>query len=282
MQIGPYLPLFDFEVEHTFFADGRCANALKFVLTPKSAELLQQSGFVTRTSDAGVAVLADASRLEALEMIARDAEEPFCLTWLAYAADPLFGNYTEGLVYPPEGLPVFDSDSAVADGTTGRWRLQREAYVSAADARPLDDEAIVQAVSVHRVPPLFVVTLRLGAMATGAMATAASAAGAPATRTLADGSLAAGAPAARTLTDGSPTPGPLAPELPPEPKRYVLRFATRAAVWKYWLIGDWRESAPQVVDPDGRATFLQAQEAMLPDCHFSALTVPLPVARTRR
>jgi len=232
MQIGPYLPLFDFEVQHTFFPDGLCANALRFVLAPTSAELLQRSGLVARAGEAGVAVFADGSRLEALRLIVRDAEEPFCLTWLAYAADPLFGNYTEGLVYPPDGIPLFDGDSAVAEGPTGRWRLQRAAYVSAADARPLEDETVAQALSgkSQRVPPLFVVTLGLPA--------------------LDDGSASVGAPAAEWL---------------PEPRRYVLRFATRAAVWKYWLIGDWRTSEPQVVDPDGRASFLQAQMATLPD-----------------
>jgi hypothetical protein len=241
MQIGPYLPLFDFEVQHTFFADGRCANALKFVLTPKSLILLQQSGFLARETDTGVAVFADSVRSDALSMITQDAEEPFSLTWLAYATDPLFGNYTEGLLYPPEGLPVFDSGNAVADGTTGRWRLHRDAYISAADALPLDDDTVVQTLSAHRVPPLFIVTLRLGTM------------------------------------------GVPAPELPPEPKRYILRFATRTAVWKYWLIGDWSDSEPQVIDPDGQAAFLQAQDATLPDGR-PALTIRsvAPIAIFRR
>ena len=258
MQIGPYLPLFDFEVEHTFFPDGRCTNALKFVLTPKSVVLLQRSGFLARATDTGVAVLADSARFEALSMIARDVDEPFRLTWLAFAADPLFCNYTQGLVYPPEALPVFDGESAVADSTTGRWRLQREAYVSAADARTLDDETVEQALSTQRMPPLFVVTLRLAAMATGTPATEASAARPTGVRT-------------RDVA------------LPPEPKHYVLRFATRAAVWKYWLIGDWRESEPQIIDPDGQATFSRAQEAMLPDGR-PALTIQsaAPIAIFRR
>jgi hypothetical protein len=233
MQIGPYLPLFDFEVQHTFFPEGRCANALRFVLAPASARLLERSGLVARTTEAGVALFADGSRLEALRLIVQDAEEPLCLIWLAYAADPLFGNYTEGLVYPPEGIPMFDSDDAVAEGQTGRWRLQRAAYVSAADARPLEDETVARALSgkPQRVPPLFVVTLGLGAVRSGS-----SSDGAAATKAWL-----------------------------PDPKRYVLRFATRTTVWKYWLIGDWAASQPQVVDPDGKASFLQAQEAALPD-----------------
>jgi hypothetical protein len=260
MQIGPYLPLFDFEVEHTFFTDARCANALKFVLTPKSAELLQRSGFLARESDTGVAVLADSVRFEALSMIARDTEEPFHLTWLAYAADPLFCNYTEGLVYPPEGLPVFDSDRAVAEKPTGRWRLQREAYVSAADACSLDDESVVQALSRQRVPPLFIVTLRLGETGTWASAVRATVAGASASGASAsEATVPLGKPEAQAPAD---TP---AAALQPDPKRYVLRFAARAAVWKYWLIGDWRDSQPQVVDPDGQAAFQQAQDATLPD-----------------
>lgn len=248
MQIGPYLPLFDFEVEHTFFADGRCTNALKFVLAPNSLVLLQRSGFLARATDTGVAVLADSSRFEALSMIAKDTDEPFQLTWLAYPADPLFGNYTEGLVYPPEGLPVFDGESAVADGPTGRWRLQRKAYVSAADALPLDDPTVEQALSTQLVPPLFVVKVRLGAM-----------------------------------DSGKPPAGTPAAELPPEPKHYVLRFATRVAVWKYWLIGDWRESEPQIIDPDGQAAFSRAQEATLPDGR-PALTIrsSAPIAIFRR
>jgi len=255
MEIGPYFTLFDFEVEHTFFPDGRCANALKFVLTPVSALHLERSGFVARASDTGVAVFADSSRMQVLRMIAGDAEEPFRLTWLAYPADPLFGNYTEGLVYPPEGLPVFDSESAVADGTTGRWRLQREAYVSAADARSVADETVEQVLATQIVAPLFVVTLRLGATGIGE----------PGFGTTVVGTQAAGTLAGGPQGVGTRDSGALPAELTPEPKHYVLRFAAREAVWKYWLIGDWRESEPQVVDPDGAATFLQAQEATLPD-----------------
>jgi hypothetical protein len=86
------------------------------------------------------------------------------------------------------------------------------------------------------------------------------------------------APAAGTLPAG--TPGA---ELPPEPKHYVLRFATRTAVWKYWLIGDWRESEPQIIDPDGQAAFSRAQEATLPDGR-PALTIrsSAPIAIFRR
>jgi hypothetical protein len=299
MQIGPYLPLFDFEVQHTFFADGRCANTLKWLLTPKSVVRLQRSGFLARATDTGVAVLADSVRSDALSMIAQDTEEPFSLTWLAYATDPLFGNYTEGLTYPPEGLPVFDSDHAVADGTTGRWRLQRDAYVSAADALPFDDETVVQALSAQHVPPLFIVTLRLGAMGAPATTPApssaakaiASEAAPPETmafkatgpKTTPPTVVATAVPAPRTPPPAVVAADAPAPQWPPEPKRYVLRFATRAAVWKYWLIGDWRDSEPQIVDPDGQAAFQQAQDATLPDGRL-ALTIrsAAPIAIFRR
>lgn len=249
MQIGPYLRLFDLEVQHTFFPDGHCANALRYVLAPVSARLVQRSGLVVRAGDAGVALFADGSRLEALRLLLQDAEEPLRLTWLAYATDPLFGNYTDGLVYPPEGIPLFDSAAAVAEGSTGRWRLQRAEHVSTADARPLEDETVVQALSgkPQQMPPLLVVTLGLTAAGHGCSGAETAAA-----------------------------------EWLPEPKRYVLRFAARSAVWKYWLIGDWRASEPQIVDPDGRASFSKAQEAMLPDGRL-ALTIrsaaPLEIFR---
>jgi len=265
MEIGPYLPLFDFEVEHAFFPDGRCAaNALRFVLTPESAQRLQRSGFVTRASDTGVAVFADSARMEVLRMIAGEAEEPFRLTWLAHAVDPEFGRYTAGLVYPPEGLPVFDSESAVADGTPGRWRLQREAYVSAADALAVDDERVAGVLAKQPVAPLFAVTLRLGAMGHAGSDAEVHAAGTSAATT---------AQGARTRDT----------DLAPQPRHYVLRFATREVVWKYWLIGAWRDAEPQVVDPDGATTFLQAQEATLPDGR-SALTIRSadPIAIFRR
>src|SRR3569833_733180 len=224
MQIGPYQPLFDLEVRQTFFPDERCAKALRYMLTSASATLLRRSGLLARAREDGVALYADGSRLEALKLILQDTEEPFRLTWLAYAADPLFVNYTDGLVHPPEGIPMFDSEGAIAESQTGRWRLQRATYVSVADARPLEDEAILGALSgkSQQVPPLFVVTLGLG-------------------------------------PDAAPE------KWPPAPKRYVLRFAARAAVWKYWLIGDWPASQPQIVDPDARASFLEPQETTLPD-----------------
>jgi hypothetical protein len=231
VEIGPYLPLFDLEVRHTFFPDERCANALRFTLTAASATLLQRSGLMVRAAQDGVAVFADGSRLEALKLILQDAEEPFRLTWLVYAADPLFVNYTQGLVHPPEGIPMFDSEGATAESQTGRWKLQRAIYVSAADARPIQDETILEALSgkPQQVPPLFVVTLGL-------------------------------------------RPDAAIQKWPPEPKRYVLRFAARTAVWKYWLIGDWQASQPQVIDPDARASFLEPQETTLPDGR-SALTI---------
>jgi len=63
----------------------------------------------------------------------------------------------------------------------------------------------------------------------------------------------------------------------------MLRFAARAAVWKYWLIGDWHDSELKVVDPDNQVAFLQAQDATLPDGR-AALTIrsAAPIAILRR
>jgi hypothetical protein len=130
--MGPFLPLFSIEVEHSFFPDDRC-RGLRFTPTPDSVYRLERARCLLRATDRGVIVLHDASALPVLRSVASDADQALRIDFLVRAADPLFANYTERLADAPASVPVFDSTQAVADG--GRWHLHAGAGAAAMLAR---------------------------------------------------------------------------------------------------------------------------------------------------
>jgi hypothetical protein len=159
--MGTYLPLFSLEVEHSYFPNDVC-RGLRIAPSAKSAQLLDRSGCLLRTTDRGVLVLFDASGTEALRQRAGDSIEPFLLHFLAHASDAAFANYTEGVFGSSQSILLLDSRRAALDAS-GRWRLHAGASAGAADMRRLTSARAARAMSQRErhAQPHFVISIRV-------------------------------------------------------------------------------------------------------------------------
>jgi hypothetical protein len=162
--MGPYLPLFSLEVEHSYFPGNVC-RSLGLVPTAESARRLERTGCLLRPTDRGLIVLFDASAADALRMHAGDVDEPLRFHFLARATDPAFANYTDATIGASPSLLMLDSRRAALDEGSGRWRLHAAAAAGAADLRGLDSPEAIEALSVHerRAPPHFAVSVGIEA-----------------------------------------------------------------------------------------------------------------------
>lgn len=82
-----FKPIFTLDVEHTFFADGRCANLI-FVPTTLTQRVLQQYQLLVKTNETGFSIIADQEFLVPFD-------DDTVLRFEAFAQDPYFGFYTE-------------------------------------------------------------------------------------------------------------------------------------------------------------------------------------------
>lgn len=169
--MGPYLPLLGLTVEHAYFGPAPCPS-LRFVASERTQAWLARAACVVRDATGGFDLFCDAAERDRLALALNDADDPPCLSWWVHADDRLFSNYTDGLPRSPERVLAFDSASAVADETRDDWRLHAQPHAGTADAVAWPDERLGDIVPapLRRVPPSFVVTLRLPADAAAAPA----------------------------------------------------------------------------------------------------------------
>jgi hypothetical protein len=227
--MGPFLPLFSVELEHSYFPEGRC-RSLQWRASAQTAERLDRSGCLMRPTADGFIVLFDAERADALTMQAKAAGEPLRLDFLARATDPYFVNYTDAVMGSAQAALVCDSEAATPDDEdTGRWRLHAHRFAGLGELRELaTDEALQQMLSPteRRVLPHVAVSIEVKPD---------------------DVALAAGQ----------------------QSRRYLVRLKARATVWKYCLFGDWTEghegAGLQVVDLAQDCHFDDAVGERLPD-----------------
>jgi hypothetical protein len=227
--MGPYLPLLGLTVEHAYFDGAPCAS-LRFTPSDRSRAWLARAACVVRATPGGFEVCCDGGQLDRLRLASNDSGDPPDLTWWVHAGDPLFGNYTDGLPRTTEAVLAFDSATAVRDAPRAggpaaappaTWRLHRAPTAGPADAlAPTSDgPGEPWPAGLRRVPPTFVVTLR--------------------------------------LTRDAVAPGSN-PAAAPQSRLYVVRFAARSPVWKYCLLGDWGSEEVRVVDLAREADFTPA------------------------
>jgi len=81
-----FQPIFTLDIEHTFFADGRCNNLI-FVPTSLTQRVLQQYQLLVKENENGFSILADQEFL-----IPFDDEA--VLRFEVFSTDPYFGFYT--------------------------------------------------------------------------------------------------------------------------------------------------------------------------------------------
>lgn len=158
--MGAYLPLFNIEVEHRFFAAG-LAPSLEFVPTPACARLIGNAGLLRRDTNNGLRLFYDGARADRLRLYA-GADEPCTLGFKVYARDALFMNYTDPLTYRDEAILYFDNRAAGAVG--GRLRLHQAEYVNDRDFQPIDAARVAGLLDKKDflVRPSFLIDIVLG------------------------------------------------------------------------------------------------------------------------
>jgi hypothetical protein len=125
--MGTYRPLLEIQVQHAYYVGGGCPG-LQFKPTASSLEKLRQAGGVLRATASGLLLLIDGAL--AASWLAGNDDVAGGLTWLMHAEDPAFWDATAALGRPRQSLLLFDAAHAVADESTGAWRLHRSPTVS--------------------------------------------------------------------------------------------------------------------------------------------------------
>lgn len=123
-----YPLLFDFHVEHTYFADpARCR--LVFEPDAATAAWLARGACLVRAAGHGLKAYYEAPS-DGGRPAAALTNAPVDLRFNVRSQDPSFGLYTDGLPPADNALPgpvralVFDSDHATEDVDTGLWAMQ--------------------------------------------------------------------------------------------------------------------------------------------------------------
>ena len=129
--MASYLPLFNIQAEHGFFADNRC-RVLNFVSTPVTDRIMENAGLLTRKKTNGISVFYDEDRHDALYQYATNPAEPLVFAFKALTDDSLFWNYTQPPVYKLGSLLYFDNTNT-SSGADGRLRLHAGDFVGGAD-----------------------------------------------------------------------------------------------------------------------------------------------------
>ena len=219
-------PLLEIDIRHGFYADGACPD-LRLAPTAATRTLIARAGGAVRATPRGLELWLDDAAIADWRRAAEDDD----LVWLARFDDAGAADATCDLGRVSRELSCFDAADAVLDAPTGYWRLHRQDTASAAD---------MHAVDIPR-PDVRPVMARCGKVSLELAELHGSA------RML----VRIPVRAAASPADGC--------------ARYLIRTAPRGTLWKYCLVGDWREPALQVVDLAGLVSFEPAPPHELAD-----------------
>ncbi|PIM50472.1 hypothetical protein CS062_24840, partial [Roseateles chitinivorans] len=101
--MGPYLPLLRIDVEHGYYADGRC-RGLRFVPAGTTAERLHRADALVRADGGTLLVHGTAETIERLHADADRDDGDAALSWLVHATDDDFACGTEDPADRPREL----------------------------------------------------------------------------------------------------------------------------------------------------------------------------------
>ncbi|WP_431104047.1 hypothetical protein [Roseateles noduli] len=232
---GPYFPLLQVDVDHGYYADGRC-RGLRFVPAGSTAERLRRADALVRADGGSLRIHGPAEAVERLRADAEDASGAFgddqgrgaALSWCVFATDDDFACGTEDAADRPRELLWVERSADASTTTTATATATtitalptptRVASAVTLVARPKAlDTPEVQALLTQRelrLPPFALLHLPLA-----------------------------------QLPAQGPSRDPAA-----WPVRHRWPLAPRATVWKYCLLGDWTEPALAVVDLAGETDF---------------------------
>lgn len=129
-----YQTLLTVAVEHRYNRGGAC-RCLDFRPTARTRRLLEQGGMLLRATADGIRIVYDRDRLEALQLLAGNEQDPFSFDFRVFATDPEFRIYTEPYAAAADQILYFDNRAAA---TAAEVRLGASGQASDADLRPAD------------------------------------------------------------------------------------------------------------------------------------------------
>ncbi|WP_431262516.1 hypothetical protein ACQ859_20550 [Roseateles chitinivorans] len=105
--MGPYFPLLQVDVEHGYYADGRC-RGLRFVPAGTTAERLRRADALVRADGGSLRIHGPAEAIDRLRADAEDSSGAFddraALSWRVFATDDDFACGTEDAADRPREL----------------------------------------------------------------------------------------------------------------------------------------------------------------------------------
>ncbi len=223
--MGPYLPLFSVEVEHTFFSKGWCAG-LDFVPTPISLTFIEKTGLLIRNTQNGIRAFFDQNSSEALRLYATGSDEPLRLAFKVFSREMFFRAYTEITTPEEDSILYFDNRGGGFE-STNRFRLHETEFVSAKDFEKLNSPRIADILSRkdRLLKPEFIVSIGLGQKEI------------------------------QILDAASKTAY----------HNYYLKFQARETFWKYYLLGSMTKNKSYIADLNHETEFEDTGRASLPD-----------------
>lgn len=144
--MGPFLPLLRIDVEHPFYADGRC-QGLRFLPAGDTADLLQRAECVVHTDGGSLAISGPAHSIRWLH------DDPDALlAWQVFATDEHFPYATDDAARRPSELLCVDLGATRPGDPAGLRTLQ-------AAPRLLTDPFVLPCLGpgAHRWPPFAVI-----------------------------------------------------------------------------------------------------------------------------
>ena len=152
-----YQTLLSVAVEHGYNLGGAC-QCLDFIPTAKTRSLFDRAGLLYRKTAEGFQLVYDKTRLETLQMFARDPAEPLGFDFKVYSTDPEFRSYSEPFSTVTDEILYFDNRAAKG---AGRIVLSAAETVSERDFRPVDASEFDDLLSARDLlqPPVFVLRI---------------------------------------------------------------------------------------------------------------------------
>ncbi|NKB82598.1 MAG: hypothetical protein GKS05_12065 [Nitrospirales bacterium] len=185
----------------------------------------------------------DDSRIDALQLLMADQDEPLCFGFKVVSRDPVFVNYTMPAVLRDDEILYFDSRKAKTE-TTGKLRLHADSSVSDKNFEKLNAPVLEGLIGKKEklVKPHFLINIWVEAE--------------------------------KTL------PKPLAKSRTLIPAEYYLKFKARQTYWKYYLLGAMAKNNPYIADLNNKTEFEATGNVSLPN-ERTALTfrskAPIPL-----
>ena len=223
--MSSYLPLFGIDVFHDFFIEGVCPY-LVFEPTTATQRVIDNAGLLLKKTRAGIMLAYNQERLEALQLFAKDVNDPLSFEFKVYATDSAFRSYTEPYSEDNGEILYFDNQNGALQ-KDGKIRLHELEYVSKINMVKLNAVQVKDILSQRDrlVSPVVVIKIVAGS-------------------------------GEDALFDNNDLP---------QTQTYCLNFVARQTFWKYYLLGNSAKGRVYISDADQKVEFESTGDTVLPD-----------------